>query len=135
MYYFFRNFLARDEYKRNSGVKSFFFHFFKLSPPVLAKNNAGKRFYKFLNFFTVFFEIFFPGSRMNGILEENFVFTFFAYLVPFWLKIMPRRGFIIFGIFVLFFSKFSCLRLVWTEFWSKILFSIFWPKSSRFGKK
>ena len=30
------------------------FHFFGLSHPVWAKNNAGKRFYSFLNFFTIF---------------------------------------------------------------------------------
>ena len=65
---FFRNFHARDEYERNSGVK-FFFHFLDLSPPVLAKNNAGKRFYNFLNFFTIFFGIFLHGSNMNEILE------------------------------------------------------------------
>ena len=67
-YYFYRNFLARVEYERNSGVK-FCFYFFGLSHTVLAKNNAGKRFYNFLNFFTIFFGIFLPGSSMNGILE------------------------------------------------------------------
>ena len=65
---FFWNILARVEYQRNSVVK-FCFHFFDLSQPVLAKNNTGKRFYNFLNFFTIFFGIFFPGSSMNGILE------------------------------------------------------------------
>ena len=66
--FIFRNFLARVEYERNSGLK-FCFHFFGLSHPVWAKNNAGKMFYNFLNFFTIFFGIFFPGSSMNGILE------------------------------------------------------------------
>src|SRR6266702_3545744 len=94
-YYFFRNFLARVEYERNSGPK-FCFHFFGLSHPVLAKNNAGKRLYNFLNFFTIFFGIFLLWSSMNGIRDENFVFTFSVYLNPFWLKIMPGRGFIIF---------------------------------------
>ena len=65
---FFRNFLPRVDYERNSRVK-FYFHFLSLSRPVLAKNNAGKRFYNFLNFFTIFFGILLPGSRMNGILE------------------------------------------------------------------
>ena len=45
---------------------------------------------------------------MNGILELNFVFTFSEYLFPFGLKIMPGIGFIIFRIFLLFFSEFSC---------------------------
>src|SRR6266702_3750456 len=92
---FFRNFLSRVEYVRNLGLK-FFFLFFSLPHPVLAKNNAGMRFYNFLNFFTIFFGIFFPGSTMNGIWDQNFVFTFSAYLIPFWLKIMPGGRFIIF---------------------------------------
>ena len=110
----FWNFLARVEYKWNSGVK-FCFHFFGLSHPVLAKNNVGKRFYNFLNFFTIFFVIFFSGSSMNGILEWNFVFTFSAYPHRFWIKIMPGRGFKIFWIFLLFF------------------FGIFFPGSSMNG--
>ena len=121
---FFRNFLSWVEYERNFGVK-FCFHFFGLSLPVLAKNNAGKRFYNFLNFFTIFFGIFFPGSSMNGILEWNFVFTFSAYPHRFWIKIMPGRGFKIFWIFLLFFSEFSFPGRVWTEFWSEILL-FFW---------
>jgi len=54
--------------ERNFGVK-FCFHFFGLSRPVLSKKNAGKRFYNYLNFFTIFFEIFLPGSSINVILE------------------------------------------------------------------
>ena len=45
---------------------NFFFLFFGLSHLVLAKNNAGKRLF---NFFTIFFGIFFPGSRMDGIRD------------------------------------------------------------------
>ena len=57
-------------------------------------------------------------------------FSFSAYLIPFWLKIMPRRGFLI---FLLFFLKFSCLGRVWTEFEAQIFISLFqpikfWPK-------
>ena len=102
---FFRNILARDKYERNSGVK-FCFHFFGLSHPVWAKNNAGKRFYNFLNFFTIFFSEF---SFLGRVWTE------------FWSEIL------------LFFSKFSCTGRVWTEFWSKILFSLFRPISSCFG--
>ena len=131
--YFFRNFLARVEYVRNSRVK-FCFHFFGLSQPVFAKNSAGNRFYNFLNFITTFFGIFLLGSSMNGILEQNFVFTFSTYLIPYWLKIMTGRGFTIFWIFLLFFSEFSCSGRVWTEFWSKILFSLFRLISSPFTK-
>ena len=101
---FFWNILARVLYERNSGVK-FCFHFFDLSHPVWAKNNTGKWFYNFLNFFAIFFGIFLPGSSMNGILELNFVFTFSVYLIPVSEKIMPGRGFIIFWIFLLFFFR------------------------------
>ena len=90
---FFRKFLARVEYERNNGVK-FCFHFFGLSHPVLAKNNTGKRFCNFSNFFTIFFWNSLSGSSKNGILEKNFVFTFSANLILFWLKIMLGRGFI-----------------------------------------
>ena len=49
---FFSEFLARFDYERNSGIK-FFSRFLGLSHPVLAKNNAGKRFF---NFFAIFSE-------------------------------------------------------------------------------
>ena len=65
---FFQNFLARVEYERNSGLKRFPL-FLSLSHPVLAKNNVGKSFYNFLNFFVIFFRIFLPGSTMNGIRD------------------------------------------------------------------
>ena len=129
---FFSEFSCLVEYERNSGVK-FCFHFFCLSRPVLAKDNAGQRFYNFLNFFIILFGIFLPRSSMNEILEKNFVFTFSANLLPFWLKIMPGGGFIIIWIFLLFFSEFSFPGRVWTEFWNKILFSLFWFISSRLG--
>ena len=129
---FISEFPCPVEYERNFGVK-FRSHLFCLSHSVLAINYGGKRFYNFSNFFPIFFGIFLPGSSMNGILELNFVFNFSGYLVPFGLKIMPGSGFIIFWIFLLFFSEFSFPGRVWTEFWSKILFSFFRVISSRFG--
>ena len=63
---FFRNLLPFVEYERNSGLK-FFYLFLGLSHPVLAKNNARKLFFKFLNFFAFSFGIFSPGSSINGI--------------------------------------------------------------------
>ena len=56
---------------------------------------------------------------------SNFFFSFSAYLILFWLKIMPESGFLIFWIFILFFSEFSCLGRVWTELGSKIFFFLF----------
>ena len=129
---FFRNFLARVEYERNSGLK-FFSNLFGFSHPILVKTNAEKRFYKFFEFFYYFFGIFLPWSSMNGIRDKNFVFSFSAYLIPFWLKILLGRGFIIFGIFLLFYSEFSCLGRVWTKFETKIFFSLFRPITSRYG--
>ena len=67
-FYFFRNFLARVEYERNSGL-NFFSLFLGLSHPVLAKNIARKRFFNLFHFFDIFFGIFLPGSRMNRIRD------------------------------------------------------------------
>ena len=131
---FFPEFFSLVEYERNSGPK-FQFHFLGLSHPVLVKNNAGRRFYNFFNFFTIFFRIFFPRSSMNGIRDQNFTFIFSAYLIPFWLKTMPGIGFIIFWIFLLFFSEFSFPGRVWTEFGTKISISFSQPISSCFGWK
>jgi len=67
-FFFFRNFLAGVKYERNSGLK-FFSLFLGLSHSVLAKNNTGKMFLNFLNFFAIFFRIFLPGSSVNGIRD------------------------------------------------------------------
>ena len=66
--YFFHNFLPRAEYEQNLGLK-FFSLFLGLSHPILAKNNAGMWFFNFMNFFVIIFEIFLPGSSMNGIRD------------------------------------------------------------------
>ena len=73
----------------------------------------------FFNFFCFFFGIFLPGSRISGIRALNFFLCFLAYLIPFWLEILPERGFLI---FLLNFSEFSCRGQVWTEFGTKIFF-------------
>ena len=65
---FFGNFLARVEYEWNSGL-NFFSILLGLSHPVMARNNAGKRFFNFFNFFGIVFGIFLPGSSMNGIQD------------------------------------------------------------------
>ena len=65
-----------------------------------------------MNFFAIFFGIFLPGSSMNGMWEEHFFLAISAYLIPFWVKIMLARGFLIFWIFLIFFSEFSCPALV-----------------------
>ena len=129
---FFWNFLLWVEYERHSGVK-FFSLFLGLSHPVLAKNNAGKRFFNFLNFFAIFFEFFFPRPSMNGNRDKISFLSFSAYLLPFWLKIITERDFLIFWFFFIFFSKFSCPGQVWTDFGTKIFFTLSRPISSCFG--
>ena len=131
--FFFWNFLARVGYEQNSGLK-FFSLFLGISHPVLAKNNAGKRFFTFLNFFAIFFSIFFPRPSKNVNQYKFFFFlSFSAYLLPFWLKVIPERDFLIFWFFFLFFLEFSCSGWVRTEFKTKIFFSLSQPTSSRFG--
>ena len=66
--FFFRNFLARVENERNSGL-NFFSLFLGLSHPILAKNNATKGFFNFFYFFSIFFGILSPGSSVNGIRD------------------------------------------------------------------
>ena len=132
--FFFWNFLSRIEYERNSGLKLFFL-IFGLSHSVLAKNNAGMRFFNFRNFFAIFFGTFLLGSSMNGIRDKNCFFSFSAYVIPIWLKIMPEWGFLILWIFLLFFSEFSCLGRQWTEFRTKMFSSLSRPISSCFGQK
>ena len=115
LFLFFLVFSCPDRVWTEFGSKFFFFLFLGLSYPVLAKNNAGKGFFNFLNFFAIFFGTFLPGSSMNGIRDKNCFFSFSAYLIPFWLKIMPEIGILIFLIFFLFFSEFSCPGRVWTN--------------------
>ena len=69
-----------------------------------------------------FSEFSYPGRVWTELGTKIFVFTFSAYLIPFWLKIMPGRGFIIFWIFLLSFWEFSCPGRVWTELGTKFFF-------------
>ena len=90
---FFWNFLARVRQLQNSGLK-FFSVFLGLSYPVLAKNNAAKRFFNFFKFFCYFFQNFLARVEYEWDSGLNFFFlSFSAYLIPFCLKIMPHRVF------------------------------------------
>ena len=93
--FFFCNYLGRVGYEQNSGLK-FFFHFLGLSHPVLAKYNAGKRFFNFWNFFAIFFRNFL--FRVEYERNLGLKFFSFSWLIssPFWQKIMPEIGFFIF---------------------------------------
>ena len=130
-FYFFQNFLARVEYERNSGLK-FFSLFLHLSHPILAKNNGGKSFFNFLNVLGIFFGISFHGSSMNGIQVKIFFFSFSAYLLPFWLKIMLERGFLIFWFFFIIFRNFL-FRVEYERNTGLNFFSLSPPISFHFG--
>ena len=75
--FFFMNFLARVEYKQNSGLSFFFSLFLDLSHPVLTINIAGKRFFNFWNFFAFFFVIFSLGRVWTEFGTKIFFFFFF----------------------------------------------------------
>ena len=128
---FFWNFLVCVEYERNSGVK-FFSRVLGLSHLVLAENNAGKRFFNFSNFFSIFLQFSSLSRVWTEFGTKFFFFSFSSYLIPFWQKLISERGFLKFSIFLQFFWEFSCPGWVWTDFWTKIFFSPFRPISSRF---
>ena len=92
-----------------------FFLFFSLSHPVLAIKMAGKRFFNFLISFFLFFWNFLAQVEYELNLGLNcffFFLSFWSYLIPFWLKIMSERGFLIFSNFLLVFWNF----LVWVKY-------------------
>ena len=110
----FRNFLHWVEYERNSGLK-FFYLLLGLSNPVLAKNNDGKLFFNFLNFFAIFFSEFSPQGRVWAEFRCKILFSLSRPVSsPIWLKIMPKSCSLIFWNFFLFFfgicSPWSSIR-------------------------
>ena len=108
---FFRNFFARVEYERNSGLKNFS-PFLILFQTFLDRNSAGIKFFNFLIFFAIFFGIFLPGSSMNGIRDYNFFFLFLgqSHLVLS-RKNARNRFFNFLNFFAFFFRNF----LAWVE--------------------
>ena len=131
-WFFFRNFLPRVEYERNSGLK-FFSLFLILSHPVLAKNNTGKRFFNFLNFFCNFFWNFL--SRVE--YERNSGQKFFSLFLNLSHPRLYRNSFgMMFFIFLKFLAIFfwnGSPAWVGMEFGTKIFFSLSWPLSTCFG--
>ena len=127
---FFSEFSSPGRVWTKIGTNFFFSLFFGLSTPVLAKSNSGKRFFNFLIFFTIFFGIFLLWLGKNRIQDQIFFLSFSAYLNPFWQKIMPERGFLIFWIFLLFFSEFSSPGRVGTKIGTNFVFSLFFGLST-----
>ena len=72
--YFFRNFLNRVEYERNSGLK-FFFLVLGLSHPVLDRNIVGKGFFFIFLFFLLFFLEFSCRGRVCTEFGTKFFFS------------------------------------------------------------
>ena len=112
---FFRNFLAGVQYLRNSGLK--FFPFPGLSHPILAKNNAGKRFFKFFEFFLLFFSEF---SCRGPVSAEFGPKIFFSLSRPisssFGEKYCLKEVFSFFNFFAIFFGIFlpgSSMNGIW----------------------
>ena len=62
----------------------------------------------FLISFIFFLEFYSPGRLWTEFGTKIFFFSFLVYLISFWQKILLGRGFIIFWIFLQFYSEFSC---------------------------
>ena len=106
-FYFFRNFHARVEYERNSGLKVFS-RFLSISHPVLAKKNARKRFFKFLNFFAIFFSEFSCPNPVWTEFGTKMFFLFFGLSYPVLaIKNAGKWFFNFFEFFSIFFTIFS----------------------------
>ena len=119
-----------------NGIRDkFFFSLFlglsllDLTQTVLDRNNTGINFFNLLNFFWNFLAR--VEHKQNS--ELKFFSLFLGLSHPVWLKILTERVFSIFWMFYLFFSEFSCLGRVLTEFRTKIFLSLFRHISSRFG--
>ena len=114
--YFIWNFLAWVKNERKSGIK-FFSLFLSLSHPILAQNNAGKWFLIFWIFLLFFFLEFSCSGRVGTEFGTKFFFlSFSAYLIPFRLKIMLERSFLVFRTFAIFFGIFfpgSSMNGIW----------------------
>ena len=85
----------------------FFFLIFALSQPVLDRNNVGINFFNFLNFFTIFYFEFSSSGEVGTEFGSRILFSFSAYLIPFWLNVQPEIGF--FNFLIFFFSFFRNL--------------------------
>ena len=129
---FFRNFLARVEYERNSRLK-FFSLVLDRSHPVLAKNNTGKRFFSFFEFFCYFLRNFLARVEYERNSGQKIFSLFLGLSHPILAKTNAGMRFFNLLNFLLFLAEFSSPGWVWTEFETKIFFSLSWPNSSRFG--
>ena len=113
--------------------KIFFFTFSAYLIPFLLKIMPGRDFIIFW-IFLLFFRNFLSRVEYERNSRVKFCFHFIALSPPVLAKNNARNKFYNFlNFFTIFFSEFSFPGRVGTEFWSKILFSLFLPISSRFG--
>ena len=131
-WYFFGNFHARVEFERNLGLK-FFSRFLGLSHPVLAKNSAEKGIFNFLNFFAIFFRNFIAWVECERNSWLKVFSRFLGLSHPVLARNNAGKRFLIFWIFLLFFSEFSYSGRARKEFTTKIFFSLSRPIPSRYG--
>ena len=142
---FIWNFLARVEYKRNSGL-NFFFSFSAYIIPFWLEIMAKRGFLIFWIFLQFFSELSSLGRVWPEFRTKFFFFSFSAYLIPFWVKIMQERGFLIFLIFFFYFPRYFLARVeyernsglkfffsfsaslnpFWIEMVTELSFLIFW---------
>ena len=106
------NFLARVECERKSWLK-FFTLFVHLSHPILAKNNAVKSFFNFLNFLAIFFRNFPQRVEYKRNSGLKFFFLFLGQSQPILAKNNAEKGFLNFLNFFAFF--FFGIFLPWSS--------------------
>ena len=131
---FFWNFLLQIGWEL-IGTITFIFSLSLPFPACLAWKEALIVFYIFLNFFSIVFEFSITGWIAID-RNDHFSFLFFsAFPNMFWLVEKPQRCFIIFWIFLVFFSN-SLVRVGWQLIGTIIFFfSISWPFPTCFGLK
>ena len=131
--YFFRNFLPRVEYERNSSL-NFFLSFSANLIPFWQKIIPERGFLNFLNLFAICFWNFLARVESERNSGLNFFFLFLGLSYPILDKNNAGKGFFNFlNFFAIFFFEFSCPGWVWTKFGTKIFFSLSRPILSRFG--
>ena len=86
------------------GLK-FFSLFLGLSHPVLAKNNAGKRFFNFSNFFAIFFQNFLARIEYERNSGQKFFALFLGLSHPVLGKNIARKRFFYFFLFFAIFFR------------------------------
>ena len=94
---------------------------------------SGKRFFNFFKFFCYFFRNFLPLVEYERNSGVKFFSRFLGLPHLLLAKNNVGKRFFNFSNFFAILLEFSCLSRVWTEFETKIFFSLSWPISSRFG--